>query len=52
MFMAAMAMVLPRKIVQDFFVKIQNFDPHFKNLYLENESGFKKLTLVLLGSLL
>jgi hypothetical protein len=33
-FMAAM--VLSGKIVQDFqsFVKIQNFDPHFKNLYL------------------
>jgi hypothetical protein len=36
MFMAAMAMVLPWKIVEDFqsFVKIRNFDPHFKNLYL------------------
>jgi hypothetical protein len=37
MFMAAMAMVLPRKIVEDFesFVKkIRNFTPHFKNLYL------------------
>jgi hypothetical protein len=36
MFMAAMAMVLPRKIAEDFqrFVKIRNFDPHFKNLYL------------------
>jgi hypothetical protein len=36
MFMAAMAMVLPRKIVEDFqnFVKIRNFDSHFKNLFL------------------
>jgi hypothetical protein len=36
MFMAAMAMVLPRKIVEDFqsFVKIRNFETHFKNLYL------------------
>jgi hypothetical protein len=37
MFMAAMAMVLSGKIVEDFqsFVKkIRNFDPHFKNLYL------------------
>jgi hypothetical protein len=36
MFMAAMAMVLPCKIVEDFqsFVKIRNVDPHFKNLYL------------------
>ncbi len=35
MFMAAMAMVLPCKIVEDFqsSVKMQNFDPHFENLY-------------------
>jgi hypothetical protein len=35
--MAAMAMVLPLKIVEDFqsfAKKIQNFDPHFKSLYL------------------
>jgi hypothetical protein len=36
MFMATMVMVLPWKIIIDFqsFVKIRNFDPHFKNLYL------------------
>ncbi len=36
MFMVAMAMVLPWKIFEDFqsFVKTQNFNPHFKNLYL------------------
>jgi hypothetical protein len=36
MFMTVMAMVLPWKIVEDFqsFVKIRNFDPHFKNLNL------------------
>ncbi len=37
MFIAAMAMVLPRKIVEDsqsFVKKIRNFDPHSKNLYL------------------
>ncbi len=36
-FMAAMAMVLPWKITDDFqcfFVKIRNFDPHFKYMYL------------------
>ncbi len=36
MFMAAMGMVRPWKIAEDFesFRKIRNFDPHFKNLYL------------------
>ncbi len=38
MFMAAMVMVLPGKIAEDFqsFVKgkKKNFDPQFKNLYL------------------
>jgi hypothetical protein len=40
MFMAAVAMVLPRKIAEDFqsFVK-KNFDPLFKNLYLATKWG-------------
>ncbi len=35
MCMAAMAIVLPRTIVEDFqsFFPVQNFGPHFKNLY-------------------
>ncbi len=44
MFMPAGATVLPWKIVEDFqsFVKkIQNFDPHFKNLYLSKKIGIK-----------
>jgi hypothetical protein len=45
MFMAAMAMVLPLKIVEDFqsFVKkkIRHFEPHFKSLYLAKKIGLK-----------
>jgi hypothetical protein len=38
MFMAAMAMVLPWKIVEDFhsFLKWQNFDSHFKDVTCKN----------------
>jgi hypothetical protein len=52
MFMAAMVMVLPWKIVEDFqsFVKKKNFDPHLKICILR-ENGFKELTLVLFESL-
>ncbi len=51
MFTAAMAMVLPWKIAQDFqsFVKIRNFDPHLKICILQ-ENGFKELTLALFES--
>ncbi len=53
MFMDAMAMVLSRKIAENFqsFVEIRNFDPHFKNLSMLEENGFKELALVWFESL-